>query len=197
MAKKKTNKQKSATKKKTARKDTKDLAKKELTEDEQKRLDKYHKRKKNEPAKFKVSNNTSAERPEIKPVNMEDPLGPAKMTEALGAPDSDLQQSLLDQVMLTFEGAASSNGQNQGRAVESCNIALAILNGIRPLNEIEGMLAIQMIGVHNMAMEMLKRAMREDQNSDAKQANVNQATKMLCGMKLQQSEEQGETKITT
>ncbi|MEE9402404.1 MAG: hypothetical protein V3V47_04305 [Desulfobacteria bacterium] len=179
MAKKKINKSKSTRKKKPAKKDTKALAKKELTEDEQKRLDKYHKRRKNKPAKFRVSHNSSAERPEIIPVNMEDPLGPAKMTEALGTPDSDLQRSLLNQVILTFMGAASSNGQNQERTVELCNNALAILNGIQPQDELEGMLAVQMIGVHNMAMETMRRAMLANQNSNAKQANVNQATKML------------------
>jgi len=41
------------------------------------------------------------------------------------------------------------------------------------------MLAVQMIGVHNLAMETIKRAMITDQTFDGKQANVNQATKML------------------
>ena len=41
------------------------------------------------------------------------------------------------------------------------------------------MLAIQMIGVHNLAMETIKRAMITDQTFEGKQANVNQAAKML------------------
>ena len=41
------------------------------------------------------------------------------------------------------------------------------------------MLSVQMIGVHNVAMETLKRAMLSRQSFAGKQANVNQATKML------------------
>ena len=58
-------------------------------------------------------------------------------------------------------------------------ITMAILNGIQPQDEIEGMLAVQMIGVHNLAMETLKRAMLGGQNDKGKELNVYQATKML------------------
>jgi hypothetical protein len=56
---------------------------------------------------------------------------------------------------------------------------MTILNGIQPQDEIEGMLAIQMVGVHNLAMETLKRAMLGGQSFDGKDVNVSQATKML------------------
>ena len=59
------------------------------------------------------------------------------------------------------------------------NASLAILQGISPEDEIEGMLAVQMIGVHNLAMETLKRAMISDQTFEGKEANVNQASKAL------------------
>ena len=41
------------------------------------------------------------------------------------------------------------------------------------------MLAVQMVGVHNLAMETLKRAMITDQTFEGKEANVTQATRML------------------
>ena len=69
--------------------------------------------KKNKPVKFKVSKDSSVDRPKIEVVGLDDPLGSTKMTEALGTPDSDLQSFILNQVLLTFKGAASSNGQNQ------------------------------------------------------------------------------------
>jgi hypothetical protein len=56
---------------------------------------------------------------------------------------------------------------------------MAILNGIQPQNEIEAMLVVQMIGVHNMAMATLGRAMLKNQTFVGRQANADQATKML------------------
>jgi hypothetical protein len=60
-----------------------------------------------------------------------------------------------------------------------CNIAMAILSGIQPQDEIEGMLAVQMIGTHNMAMETLERAMLTGQTDIGKDLNVKQAAKMM------------------
>ncbi|HUU17685.1 MAG TPA: hypothetical protein VMW72_11085 [Sedimentisphaerales bacterium] len=54
-----------------------------------------------------------------------------------------------------------------------------MLDGIKPQDEIEGMLAVQMVGVHNLAMETLKRAILVGQTGKGKELNVNQATKML------------------
>jgi hypothetical protein len=59
------------------------------------------------------------------------------------------------------------------------NSTMAILSGIQPQDELEAMLAVQMIGVHNVAMETLQRAMLAGQTFEGKQVNVNQATKML------------------
>jgi hypothetical protein len=42
------------------------------------------------------------------------------------------------------------------------NAALAAIDGIRPGDEIEAMLAIQMVGTHETAMEMLTRAKQAD-----------------------------------
>ncbi|MHC4727051.1 MAG: hypothetical protein ACYS17_07430 [Planctomycetota bacterium] len=44
--------------------------------------------------------------------------------------------------------------------VNFCNNALALLNGIQPKDEIEGMFAIQMIGIHNLIMDCMSRATR-------------------------------------
>jgi hypothetical protein len=52
------------------------------------------------------------------------------------------------------------------------------MEGIAPKDEIEGMLAAQMVGVHNASMECMKRAMVPDQPSDFRNLNLNQATKL-------------------
>ena len=101
------------------------------------------------------------------------------MTESLGTPDKELQSFLINQVIQTFKGCFSSEGQDNDRLVVVCNNALAILQGIAPKDEVEGMLAVQMVGVHNLAMETLKRAMITDQSFEGKEANINQATRML------------------
>ena len=103
----------------------------------------------------------------------------AKLMKAFGTPDGELQNYFLNQVVQTFRGCASSDGFNTESLPKYCNDSLAILQGISPKDEIEGMLAVQMIGVHNLAMETLKRAMITDQTFEGKETNVNHASKAL------------------
>jgi hypothetical protein len=42
------------------------------------------------------------------------------------------------------------------------NAALAAIDGMRPADEIEAMLAVQMVATHGVAMDMLDRAKRAD-----------------------------------
>jgi hypothetical protein len=63
-------------------------------------------------------------------------------------------------------------GYDNEAFVTACNTGIAILSGIQPKDEIEGMLAVQMITVHNVAMETLGRAMISGQTFDGKQVAV-------------------------
>ena len=56
---------------------------------------------------------------------------------------------------------------------------MAILQGIKPRDEIEGMLAVQMVGVHNMAMDAMRLVMISDQYPEARDRNANRANKLL------------------
>jgi hypothetical protein len=56
--------------------------------------------------------------------------------------------------------------------------ALATIYGIGPKDELEGLLAVQMVGVHSLAMECLSRASR-CQTMEGLDADINQATKLL------------------
>jgi hypothetical protein len=167
MAKKKTKKKKDK---------TKGLAKREYTDEEKARLARYKEKAKRKPVKLKAINSDSS-CPTLQ--GPADPLVAVKMFEAFGTPESDLQSHLFNQVIQTFKGTASTDGFDNDKVVLASNYALSILDGIRPQDEIEGMLATQMIGVHNMAMETMSRAMLSEQSFEGKQANVNQATKML------------------
>ena len=177
MAKKKTNKSKSTTKKKPAKKDTKDLAKREFTDEEKTRLANYKERKKRRPVKVEIAKSDSG-KPNIRLQGLKDPLYEVKMLEALGTPDSDLQNRLLDQVVHTFNGAVSDGVLDNDKVVSAYNSTMAILSGIQPQDEIEGMLAVQMIGVHNIAMDCIGRATRTER-VDFMSTYMNGATKSL------------------
>jgi hypothetical protein len=66
-----------------------------------------------------------------------------------------------------------------GRDVVNFRSAMATVHGIGPKDALEGLLAVQMIGVHNLAVEYLKRAACEDQTTQEVNSNLNLATKLL------------------
>lgn len=172
-------KQPKAKKKKTQKpEEPKDLVKKEYTEEEKATIAAYVERSKRKPIKFKlVKDDLGSHRVVLQvPKGM---LSRAGMAEAFGTPDTDLQDYLLNQVVNTFSGLLSSEGVNHDKAEEFPNNAMALLNGIQPQDEIEGMLALQMIAVHNMAMNATRVAMITGQPTEVVQVYVNQATKML------------------
>lgn len=63
--------------------------------------------------------------------------------------------------------------------VQSLKGALSLVQGIGPKDELEGLLAAQMVGAHNLAMEFLKRASAEGQSPVLIEATVNLATKLM------------------
>jgi len=81
--------------------------------------------------------------------------------------------------METCFGFVTAEGRRDEYQAICSNRVMALLHGIQPQDEIEGMLAVQMVGVHNLAMETLKRAMLGGQSFDGKDVNVSQATKMM------------------
>jgi hypothetical protein len=56
--------------------------------------------------------------------------------------------------------------------------ALAGLRGIGPKDELEGMMAAQLIAAHNAAMECYRRAMIPDQHTEGRRENLTQANKL-------------------
>jgi hypothetical protein len=165
-------------------KGTRDLVSKELTEEEKARMAYYREQLERKPIKFK-SVKSGSRNPTIALQEPDDPLLAVKMSEALGTPDSDLQGHLLDQVVQTFKGAVSTDGADHDKVATAVNNAMAILNSIQPQDEIEGMLAVQMIGVHNIVMDAMQRAMLGGQTFEGKKVNVDYATKMVRTFMMQ------------
>jgi hypothetical protein len=159
-------------------KESTELVKQEYSQEEMERIARYNKRSEGKMPKFK-SRKTGSGKPMLEIQANDKKLVAVKMMESLGTTDKELQTFLLNQAMETFRGCHSSEGYDDDRLAEFSNNALAILQGICPEDEIEGMLAIQMIGVHNMAMTIMSRTMITDQTFEGRQAGVSQATKML------------------
>ena len=56
---------------------------------------------------------------------------------------------------------------------------LFTLKGIKPKNELEAMLAVQMTGAHNAAMELLRRGMSPKQCADGVDHNITLSAKLM------------------
>lgn len=156
-----------------------DIQRRELTPEEQERLDKYRLRKKNQANKLKIrEENTGGTQVNVEHVNPDDPLFETRYTETYGTVDSDVQFHLLNQIVQSFNDISSSNKINQEKSIQACNTALGILHGIQPQDELEGMLAVQMVSTHNMAMNCIGRATQTNR-VDFMNTYMNGATKML------------------
>jgi hypothetical protein len=157
---------------------TESLVKREYTEEEKASIARYQELSKSKPVKFKEVKGKAGKIT----INCEYPDGllyPAKMSEAFGTTNPELCKYLLAQVTGTFEGTFSSDGRDNEMVVTAINATMALLNGIQPKDEIEGMLVVQMIGVHNVATAAMRRGMLKDQTFAGRQANIDNATKML------------------
>ena len=82
------------------------------------------------------------------------------LMEATGTVDRDLADTLITQVGHTVPGGNTD-------PAKTLNKSLAAMHDIAPRDTLEGMLAAQMVGAHNLGMECMKRAMIEGQHTDA------------------------------
>mgnify|MGYP000417926937 CR=1 FL=1 len=62
---------------------------------------------------------------------------------------------------------------------DKLNSIMPLLLDIAPKDGLEGMLAVQMLATHNMAMEMAGRAMYSEQTVDGVDMNINRSTKLM------------------
>ncbi len=95
---------------------------------------------------------------------------------ATGTDVRHLQTELIRQVGATLWLPASLPKEEHVRQIKA---AIAMLEGIQPQGEIEGLLAAQMVAAHNAAMECLRRAMREGQPFAIRDQNLKHAAKFM------------------
>jgi hypothetical protein len=100
--------------------------------------------------------------------------GSAKLKAIGGSLSDDFNSVIADQTLRSLwtahSGDAGINTQYQA--------AITALMGIKPADEIEGMLAAQMVATHSAAMECYRRGMLSDQTFEGRRENLNQANKL-------------------
>lgn len=75
-----------------------------------------------------------------------------------------------------------SDHVDKDKMIGATNQAVALLSEIRPRDDIEAMLAVQMVGAHNLAMKAMRRVALTDQTFAGRRSNVNHATRMMRTM---------------
>lgn len=89
-----------------------------------------------------------------------------------GTDSPESNQVLIEQVSSI---AGKSHGEDHLLAFKS---AMATIDGIGVKDTLEGLLAVQMMGIHNLTMECLKHATLENQTAAVIDANINRVTKL-------------------
>jgi hypothetical protein len=94
----------------------------------------------------------------------------------IGGSASDHWNGILVNQATSSLWSAHSEEEERDRQRSATVVALA---SIRPKDELEGMIAAQLLAAHNATMECYRRAMLPQQSSDGRSENLNQANK-LC-----------------
>ena len=100
----------------------------------------------------------------------------AQFSAISGSSDRAFQNQVLDQVMGSLWLPPGASHDARLAIVEA---AVAALEAIAPRNELEGMLAVQMVSTHNAAMDCLRRAILSEQTFEGRDLNLRHAAKLL------------------
>ena len=95
-----------------------------------------------------------------------------KFSKTLGTTDMDCGKFLIKQ---SHDAHPERDKHN---AADIVNQVMPLLHAIEPQDELEGMLAVQMVGIHNLTMEMMRRVSLPDQTVDGVNDNINRINKL-------------------
>ena len=101
---------------------------------------------------------------------------PEAIVEATGTNDPELAQRLVNQLYETLWMPAELSDEER---LQHIRAAIAALRGIKPQDEIEGMLATQMVATHSAAMECLRRSMNQNQSFEVRESSLRHAAKLM------------------
>jgi hypothetical protein len=147
-------------------------AKPEPTEAEQAEVHALAKRKKARRRAPRFAVHRQEGRPtQMVPAGVHADAATARLMNAFGTTDLALAERLMMQIIT----ATHLQSSNEPVAEANLNAALAAVTGIGPRDEAEAMLAAQMVGVHWLAMDLLRKANDRARLNDA----GNMAVKLL------------------
>jgi hypothetical protein len=110
-----------------------------------------------------------------KAANATDPSHKKPQLKALGGSQSDAWNNILANQTMQALWLKHSNEDDRDKQIKATAAALV---GIAPKDEIESMLAAQLIAAHNAAMECYRRAMLAEQTFEGRRENLGQANKL-------------------
>src|SRR5919108_6288245 len=103
-------------------------------------------------------------------------IGPRKgALKDIGGSQSDNWNNILVNQAVNSLWTAHSDEETLSR---QCSATAEALIGIGPKDELEGMIAAQLIAAHNATMECYRRAMLAKQTFEGKKESLNQANKL-------------------
>jgi hypothetical protein len=109
-----------------------------------------------------------------KAISAKDPDNPGTMKRLGGSQSDHWNETVANQALQTL-WTAHSKDETLDRQY---NAVVAALVGIGPKDEIEAMIAAQLLGAHNAAMECYRRVMLKEQSLEGYRENLNQANKL-------------------
>jgi hypothetical protein len=101
-----------------------------------------------------------------------DPADGKGALKSIGGSQSDHWNNLLANQAMQALWIKNSDAETRDQQLSATVAALA---GIRPKDELEGMMAAQLIAAHNAAMECYRRAMIGEQTFEGRRENLSQA----------------------
>jgi hypothetical protein len=122
----------------------------EPTECEKTALDRYRAQKATAPAAPRMQVTNGKKAATIAPDHPDVPLAYALLKEALGTVSVNFMNGLLSQL---------ANAGSQGRQIDedALNFMLSVVTGIKPNDQLEAMLAVQMAAIHTATMTFARR----------------------------------------
>jgi hypothetical protein len=108
-------------------------------------------------------------------VEAHDPSSLPGKLKPIGGSKSDTWNNVIaNQTIQTLWRKNSDENERKNQV----SAAIAGLIGINPSDELEGMLAAQLVGCHNASMECYRRAMIGEQTFEGRRENLSQANKL-------------------
>lgn len=120
-----------------------------------------------------MSANKSATEP--KTVVADDPEDRKGRLKAIGGSQSDHWNNTLANQAMQALWLKNSSAEEREKQLSA---TVAALMGIAPKDELEGMMAAQLVAAHNAAMECYRRAMIGEQTFEGRRENLSQANKL-------------------